>query len=379
MTWKRLIVAQGQRALELVDGRLTRVLGPGRYRTWNWRRQVDWRVDSLASPKVGIPGVEVLMRDSRSLMDEHMLEVDLGDREIGLVAVRGKLAEILAPGSRAFYWRDADPVSVRRVAVGEVAAIDAQTLAELRATSGELARAVAAQALIQEVAEHQVGLCYIDGVLQDVLGAGVYGWWRAGRSIRLELVESRWIECEVGGQEILTRDKLSLRVNLVGVYRVLDPVRARERVAEVRAAVYRELQFGLRQAIGTRSLDALLGDKRAIDVEVAEYATPRLAEFGVELKSVGVKDLILPGEMKAILNQVVEAEKQAQAQVIRRREEIAATRSLLNTARLLEESPVLMRLKELEALEKITDKVGQLTIVGGLDSVLQQLSMRARA
>jgi len=88
---------------------------------------------------------------------------------------------------------------------------------------------------------------------------------------------------------------------------------------------------------------------------------------------VGVKDVILPGEMKTILNQVVEAEKVAQANLIRRREETAATRSLLNTARLMEENPTLLRLKELETLEKVTEKVGSLTVYGGLEGVLTKL------
>jgi regulator of protease activity HflC (stomatin/prohibitin superfamily) len=75
--------------------------------------------------------------------------------------------------------------------------------------------------------------------------------------------------------------------------------------------------------------------------------------------------------MKEILNQVVQAEKAAQANVIKRREETAATRSLLNTAKLMDENPTLLRLKELETLEKVTDKVDRLTVFGGLDGVLK--------
>jgi regulator of protease activity HflC (stomatin/prohibitin superfamily) len=97
----------------------------------------------------------------------------------------------------------------------------------------------------------------------------------------------------------------------------------------------------------------------------------KAAENGFELRSVGLKDVILPGEMKEILNQVVQAEKAAQANVIRRREETAATRSLLNTAKLMDENPTLLRLKELETLEKVTDKVDRLTVFGGLDGVLK--------
>lgn len=87
---------------------------------------------------------------------------------------------------------------------------------------------------------------------------------------------------------------------------------------------------------------------------------------------IALKDIILPGDIREILNQVVTAEKQAQANLIRRREETAATRSLLNTARLMEDNPLLVRMKELETLERIADKVEKLTVVGGLDSLLEQ-------
>lgn len=92
---------------------------------------------------------------------------------------------------------------------------------------------------------------------------------------------------------------------------------------------------------------------------------------GIELRNVGVKDVILPGDMKDILNQVVEAEKASQANIIKRLEETAATRSLLNTARLMEQNPTLLRLKELEVLEKVTEKVDRLTVFGGLEGVLK--------
>lgn len=77
--------------------------------------------------------------------------------------------------------------------------------------------------------------------------------------------------------------------------------------------------------------------------------------------------------MKEILNRVVQAEKVAQANLIHRREETAATRSLLNTARLMDENPTLLRLKELETLEKVTEKIDKLTVYGGLDGVLNDV------
>ena len=171
----------------------------------------------------------------------------------------------------------------------------------------------------------------------------------------------------------MTRDKVSLRVNLAASIRVTDPVAARTKVAKYGDYLYRELQFGLRKAVSAKTLDELLGDKASLDGDIYGYVRGRMVELGVEVLGVGVKDVILPGEMKEILNSVVQAEKAAQANVIRRREESNAMRSALNTAKMIEDSPTLMRLKELEVLEKVTEKIDKLTVFGGLDGVLNQL------
>jgi len=82
-----------------------------------------------------------------------------------------------------------------------------------------------------------------------------------------------------------------------------------------------------------------------------------------------VKDVVLPGEMKALLNRVIEAEKEAAANVILRPEETAATRSLANTAKVMADNPVLLRLKELESLKGIAEEVGEVRLVMGSDSL----------
>ncbi len=223
-----------------------------------------------------------------------------------------------------------------------------------------------------EVPDTSVGLLIVDGELREVLKPGFSAYWKYRATLRVELVDLRLQTMEVAGQEILTRDKVSLRVNLTALWQVTDAVKARATVSNFVEYVYKELQFALREAVGTRTLDELLADKGAIDREVAA-STAKLESSGLAVRSVGVKDVILPGEMKTILNQVVEAEKVAQANLIRRREETAATRSLLNTARLMEENPTLMRLKELETLEKVAEKVDKITVYNGLEGVLKDM------
>jgi regulator of protease activity HflC (stomatin/prohibitin superfamily) len=189
----------------------------------------------------------------------------------------------------------------------------------------------------------------------------------------VELYDARVQTLEVSGQEILTKDKVSLRINLTATYQLTDVEKAVRETKDPLDHLYKEVQFGLRGAVGTRTLDALLEDKAVIDQSVADHLKARFKAIGVTVKSVGVKDIILPGDMKELLGKVVEAEKAAQANVIRRREETNATRSLLNTAKVMETNAVALRLKELETLEKITDKVGNISVYGGLDSVLNDL------
>ena len=98
----------------------------------------------------------------------------------------------------------------------------------------------------------------------------------------------------------------------------------------------------------------------------------------VEFSEAGLKDIILPGEIRDIMNTVLVAEKNAQANVIARREEVASTRSLLNTAKLMEENATLYKLKELEHLEKICERVGNISVGGGnmLTELKEILSVR---
>ena len=107
------------------------------------------------------------------------------------------------------------------------------------------------------------------------------------------------------------------------------------------------------------------------------YVRERVADTGIEVIELGVKDVILPGEIRELVNKVVEAERTAKANLIRRQEETAATRSLLNTARLMEENPLLLRLKELESLERLVEKVGRIDLhagrTQGFDALLTDL------
>ena len=371
--WKRIAIAQHERGLMFRNRSFETVLGPGVYRVFDPLRRIEVQVCDLSVPEFDHPRVDFLLKDARAMVEKNFSVVELGDREVGLVLANGKIAGVLAPGTRQLYWRGPVDVRVEVHDIGEEFELAPKLASLLARAKQPLAAKVADAVSAVEVPDTAVGLLIVDGKLVKVLEPGLHAFWKFQRVLKIELVDRRVQSMEVAGQEILTRDKVSLRVNLTALWQVLDAVKARGALTNFVEFVYKELQFALREAVGARVLDELLGDKGALDREIGNAVRAKVEEHGLAVRSVGVKDVILPGEMKIILNQVVEAEKVAQANLIKRREETAATRSLLNTARLMDENPTLLRLKELETLEKVTEKIDKLTVFGGLDGVLKDV------
>jgi len=304
----------------------------------------------------------------------EFVRVELGENQVGLRFENGVLVDVLAPATRRLYWKGLVDVRVEVIDITSSAEVPAAIAARLVQTQLR-PRAVAnlAGVLQVQVPETGSGLLWIDGRIERLLPPGSYAFWKFNRNVSVELVDLRLQAAEVSGQEILTRDKVALRLNLSATWRYTDVLKAWTQLQKPADHLYRELQFGLRAAVGTRTLDELLENKAVIDEVVTAQVKTRLAGFGLALEGVGVKDIVLPGEMKTILAQVVEAGKSAEANVIRRREETAATRSLLNTAKVMEDNPVALRLKELETLERVAERIDRISVFGGLDQVLNGL------
>jgi regulator of protease activity HflC (stomatin/prohibitin superfamily) len=368
----RQVVAQNERAMVYENRILQRIVGPGVYTYFDILGRTQWQTYDLTDPQFEDRQMDVLLADNPELMARHFDVYELGVNQVGLVSRNGHIVDILAPDTRSVYWKGPVLIEIDITAIAQDAEIPSELANQLvRARNTQLIAAARNAVLPVVIDSDNVGLLMVNGELKRTLQPGVFAFWRFNHDVVVEQAEIRIRSMEVSGQEILTMDRVSLRVNLAAQFRVTDPVLARQSSVNVSETLYTGLQLALRQAIGTRTLDVLLADKRELDGVIASTITEQCRAYGVEVVNVGVKDIILPGEMKDILNRVVEVEKVAQANVIRRREETAATRSLLNTAKLMDENPTLMRLKELETLEKVTEKVDRLTVFGGLDGVLQ--------
>ena len=374
MKFQRVTIRKNERGLLLRNGDFERILRPGKYWLASLLDDLKVQVFPLGEPSFAHPLTEYLLASEPALVASEFLRVELGEHQVGLRAENGVLVEILPPNTRRLYWRGLIDVKVEVLDISASPELPPALVPRL--TQPQLRpRAVAGLAgvLLVQVPESGTGLVTVDGKLAGRIGPGAYGFWRFNRNVAVEVLDLRMQALEVTGQEILTRDKVNLRLNLAATWRYTDVLKAFEQLAKPADHLYRELQFGLRAAVGTRSLDELLENKSVLDDLVSAHARAKLAPFGIEVESVGVKDIVLPGEMKTILAQVVEAGKAAEANVIRRREETAATRSLLNTAKVMEDNPTALRLKELETLERVAERIDKISVFGGLDQVLNGL------
>jgi regulator of protease activity HflC (stomatin/prohibitin superfamily) len=342
-----------ERAFLFREGDLSEVLGPGKHRLWNPLGRL--RADVLSAREPWIRHADLDLAVKGKHLERLAQVVELDQHEAALVWIDGRFDSVLGPGRYAM-WTGFRELRVERVDTRAVRLAHADLTAILAsATGGErLERLV--------VPQGAVGLVYVGGALAEALAPGLYAFWKDVANLKLYTVDRREAVLDVAGQDIITRDKVTLRMNALVTFKVADAALAVTVVEDFRQALYREAQLFLRAAVGARPLDDLLADKDAVAGEVAAALRGRAGAFGIEVVGFGLRDIILPGEMKELLNKVIEAQKAAEAALITRREETAAIRNQVNTARLLEGNPTLMRLRELEVIERIAQG-GKLNVI----------------
>jgi regulator of protease activity HflC (stomatin/prohibitin superfamily) len=364
-------VAEYERAFVWVDGRLDRVLKAGLYALWTSLHAVnvtvyDVRDAVCKGPVCSSRELEEAVR-TFGLADEARI-LDLKDHERALVWVDGRFTRALKPGLHVL-WITHHEVRTEVVDARSVRVEHPELLTILQSPG------VADVMSYFAVEPGHVGLWYSDGDFKGELKPGMYGFWLGVGRVKLLDVEQRERTLDISGQDIMTADKVTLRLNAVLTWRVTDALKSVSITDDASQALYREAQLALRAAIGGRELDALLGDKESVATELKGIVAAKAADFGLEVQSLGIRDIILPGEMKDLLNKVTEAKKAAEASLITRREETAAARMQANTAKLLEGNPTLMKLRELEVLEKVAEKANLTVLLGegGLNERVMKL------
>jgi regulator of protease activity HflC (stomatin/prohibitin superfamily) len=367
----KVVVRDDERAFLVRDGRFERLLGPGRFVALDFGRRLTAEIVKIARAEIAADRALLFAKTHPAVAAEHFEIVQAGPNEVAIVSLDGEPKHLMLPNTTRAFWKTITKVDVERI----------DATAEVRVAKRHLDKLDPARSpmvVYGQVEAHEAGLLFVDGKLTERLPAGRYAFWAVGRTIKIQKIDTRPTPLEVTAQEILTKDRVGIRVTLTAFTRIVDPEKAALAAGDVANTLYRLVQFAIREAVATRTLDEILAARDTIDREVRAFVTERAGSLGVEIGEIGVKDVILPGDVRELLNKVVEAERTAKANLIRRQEETAATRSLLNTARLMEDNPLLLRLKELEALEKLVEKVGRIDLhagagVGGFDALLQNL------
>ena len=237
-----------------------------------------------------------------------------------------------------------------------------------------------------------IGLLYENGAFREVLPPGRY---KIGKSFfhrrdrEINILDTREQSLTIKGQEILTGDKVAIRVSLLVYYRVVDPQAAMHNVVSYQDRIYEDVQLSARRFLATRKLDDILRDRNEISDTVREEVKNTAATYGVRVVRADVKDLVFPGNLREMMNQVLEAERQAEAELIRVKKEIETGR-LRNEAHLSEtlsqlkveeeeahaitQNPSLYRLRKLKILSEMAKNGGKFVVGLGatdLEDVLQ--------
>jgi regulator of protease activity HflC (stomatin/prohibitin superfamily) len=199
------------------------------------------------------------------------------------------------------------------------------------------------------VREWESVLVYRDGRLEKALPQGRHRiWLRRRELVRFDLRPGATV---VPGQELLTADGLSVRVSLVARVRVTDPQAAHEAVQDPWAELYTAVQVALRTEVAARTLEDLLGGRDGLGELVRAAAAPAVEAIGRALERVDVRDVMVPAELRQATLRVVTARQEGLAALERARGETAALRSLANAARLAQDTPALLALRTLRAVE----------------------------
>lgn len=302
---KKISVRKDQLALLSRNGDYYKVLHAGEH-ILPWLNTPEVLLITLDGSEVPDVLADYLRRFQPDWVERYCVVADLSETEAGALYMDGILLEMLPPSTRRLYWRVEDDLALVRMNTQQVQVQTEVMNAVLQPRRKGAVKGRDAILTVQVPAWH-VGVLKIDGETQALLPPGLTAYWKINHLVEAEVVDTRLQVLEVSGQEILTKDKVNLRINLAANWRYSDVLLAFSQLTKPIDHLYRELQFALREAVGTRTLDELLEDKQVIDDVVSEQVKLRMKPFGMEIASLGVKDIVLPGDMKNILAQLVEA------------------------------------------------------------------------
>ncbi len=170
------------------------------------------------------------------------------------------------------------------------------------------------------------GLFYEDGVLKKVLGAGRYDvpsgalreFFRKPK-VEILLVDVRQRELTIKGQEILTADKVAIRVSILVQFQVTNPEAAIHRVEGFEERIYSDVQLAARRSLASMNLETILTNRNQLSEDILRDVKESASSYGVTILRADVKDLVFPGNLQEVMNRVLTAERMSEAQLVEAR------------------------------------------------------------
>ena len=205
-------------------------------------------------------------------------EIQRADPHVAVIVYFDGVAKgILPPMSTRAYWKTTTRVEFTLVDTRATLRVEPRILDQIDVPRSTLVSD-------HEIGAHEIGLLFVDGELTERLPPGRHAFWKATRKIAVQKFDLRPQPVEVTAQELLTKDRIGLRVTLTAFYRIVDPEKAMRGATDLQTALYRLIQFAVREAIATRTLDEILAARDRIDAEVRAYVGERAGELGVDPK-----------------------------------------------------------------------------------------------
>lgn len=176
-------------------------------------------------------------------------------------------------------------------------------------------------------------LWYEDGVLTRVLDAGRYklprpnivqrllpeAWHKRVPKIEIALIDVRERDLTIKGQEILTADKVAIRVSIIVQFRVTDPRAALHQVERYEERIYGDVQLAARRSLASMTLEEILTNRNKLSEDILSDVKEIATSYGVAILRADVKDLMFPGNLQEIMNRVLAAERMSQVQLVEAR------------------------------------------------------------
>lgn len=366
----KYLIEENQRALVYKNGIMHTILAPWKHYFSNMFSEYKVEIFDI---NLDEPTFRLLEKGNIfSLKDPKMLndffyQFELKDSEVWIVFRNKNIHWVLRWGETYLYWKGFWEYTCDTIDIKEDPQIDIKKYKKIKNVLRSWDNIIEHYS----VDSSEKAVLEVDGAIKYILDAWEYLFSKTYHEIQIKRYDIRLQNLDVSGQEILTKDKISIRMN-ISVNFMIDNIEIfHSKFTQGYDYIYQKAQFIIRELASAKKLDELLEWKNEVSKELAQLLTDALNESGLKIDFVWIKDIILPWDMRDIMNQVIEAEKKSQINVIKRRDETATTRSLLNTAKLLEDNPLLLRLKELETLENIIDKVWSVNVSNWVDGLLK--------